>query len=67
MIFDPIRDRPRLEGQSVWFRNSTPTLELSEEYWSKVRSGFEARRGEINEWTVPLPDELIRAVREALK
>jgi len=68
MIFEPEIDyRPSLEGSSPWFRSSTPTVELSGEYWSKVRSGFEARRGEVNEWTIPLPDKLIRAVREALR
>jgi hypothetical protein len=28
---------------------------------------FEARPGQINEWTIPLPDELISAVRAATK
>ena len=44
---------------------STPTLELPAEYWREVGTGFEARPGQVNEWTIPLPDELIKAVREA--
>jgi hypothetical protein len=68
-IFKPESDA-RLGGQSrypIGFDRSTPTLNLSQEYWTKVGNAFEARRGEVNEWTIPLPDELIRAVREALK
>ena len=47
--------------------NRLPTLNLSRDYWIKVGNAFEARRGEVNVWTIPLPDEMIRAVREALK
>ncbi len=46
---------------------STPTIDLPMEYWNRVRNEFEAKAGEVNEWTVRLPDELIQAVREALK
>ena len=28
---------------------------------------FEARPGQVNEWTIPLPDELLEAVRKRLK
>ena len=43
------------------------TVELPGEYWDKVDLGFEARLGQVNEWTIPLPVELFKAVREALK
>jgi hypothetical protein len=47
--------------------NSRSTAELPADYWDKVDVAFEVRAGQVNEWTVPLPDELIQAVREALK
>jgi hypothetical protein len=68
-IFKPELHGPRF-GQSAYpagFLRSIPTVDLSKDHWNKVQSAFEARRGEVNEWTIPLPDELIRAVREALK
>jgi hypothetical protein len=33
--------------------------------WAEDVDHFEARPGQINEWTIPLPDELISAVRAA--
>jgi hypothetical protein len=42
-------------------------LPVSDEYWLKTVNHFEARPGRVNEWTIPLPDELITAVRAALK
>ena len=44
---------------------SNPILPSS--YRSLPKKSFEARVGQVNEWTIPLPDELINAVREALK
>jgi len=49
------------------FHESTPTLDLHSGYWREVDRRFEALPGQVNKWTVPLPDELIKAVREALK
>jgi hypothetical protein len=43
------------------------TFRLPAEYWSELYNRFEARPGQVNEWTIPLPDELIKAVREKLK
>jgi hypothetical protein len=37
------------------------------ESWSKTATSFEARPGQVNEWTIPLPDDLIKSVREKLK
>ena len=48
-------------------RSVTPTIELPTEFWDQVDLAFEAHLGQVNEWTIPLPDELINAVREALK
>ncbi len=42
-------------------------LRLPPEYWSQLDTKFEARSGPINEWTIPLPDPLIQAVRQRLK
>jgi hypothetical protein len=41
-------------------------LKLTDEYWSRLDESFEARPGQVNEWTIPLPDELIKAVRQKL-
>ncbi len=46
---------------------STPTIDLPIEYWNRARNEFEAKPGKVNEWTIRLPDELIQAVRAALK
>jgi hypothetical protein len=35
--------------------------------WSKSVTNFEARSGQVNEWTIPLPNELIKAIRQKLK
>jgi len=36
-------------------------------YRSLTKGRFEARMGHVNEWVIPLPDELIKVVREKLK
>jgi hypothetical protein len=55
------------EGSNDQFQFAAPTLDLPTEYWDQVDFGFEARLGRVNEWTIRLPEELIKAVREALK
>jgi hypothetical protein len=57
----------RQVGTNPEWINTSSSVELASDYWDKVDVAFEARRGQVNQWTVPLPDELIRAVREALK
>jgi hypothetical protein len=42
-------------------------LRLPKEPWSKVATSFDALPDRVNEWTINLPDELIKAVREKLK
>lgn len=42
-------------------------IELPPAYWARIEASFVARSGEANEWIVPLPTELIQAVREALE
>ena len=66
---------PMLTNATLWFtgatdqpfRKSAPTVEVPEEYWQRVNHALEAKPGQTNEWTIPLPDELIQAVREVLK
>jgi hypothetical protein len=43
------------------------TLAVAEPYWRNVRGRFSVRPGQANEWTIPLPDEVIEAVRKRLK
>jgi hypothetical protein len=57
----------RQMGMNDEWQDTRSTVDLPADYWDKVDVAFEVRRGPANEWTVPLPDELIRAVREALK
>ena len=40
-----------------------PSVEASTDFWEKVDTAFEVRLGQVNEWTIPLPDEFIAAVR----
>jgi hypothetical protein len=42
-------------------------LELPMDYWSRIGGSFNARPGQVNEWTIPLPDKLIQAVRKKVK
>jgi hypothetical protein len=37
------------------------------EPWSRTATTFEARPGQVNEWTIPLPDEVLDAIRQRLK
>ena len=53
-------------GWAEW-RDVVPSVELPPEFWDNVDTAFEARPGQVNEWTIPLPDALIKAVRAALK
>jgi hypothetical protein len=48
-------------------RITVESLNLSVESWSKIATPFEARPDRVNQWTITLPDELIKAVRTALK
>ena len=55
---------PTLQG----FRGSNPLkgIRVSDSYWRDATT-FEAKKGQPNLWTVRLPDELTREVREKLK
>jgi hypothetical protein len=44
-----------------------PQLELPSEYWTRTAAAFDARPAQVNTWTIPLPDELLAAVRESRK
>jgi hypothetical protein len=61
---------PGLAGDNAGWKamqEVVPVVELPPEFWDKVDEAFEARPGQVNEWTIPVPDELIKAVRTALK
>ncbi len=45
---------------------SKATVEFPREFWLREKDQLVAVPGQSNEWTIPLPDELIRAVRVAL-
>ncbi len=71
----PVRVEPPTEeelkmaqmGLDRTVRMGVEQLELPAEYWSRLNKSFEARPGQVNEWTIPLPDKLTQAVREKLK
>jgi hypothetical protein len=42
-------------------------LAVAESYWRNAWGRFWARPGQANEWTIPLPDELVKSVRARLK
>ncbi len=46
---------------------SRDTVELPREFWAADKNRFEVKHGNMSEWTIPLPDELVQAVRAALK
>ena len=46
---------------------SSVKVKLPAEFWTRMSTRFDARPGQVNEWTIPLPDELIKVVREKLK
>jgi hypothetical protein len=52
-------------SQGPWHRATPSPTTVA--YWSNVVDKFEVRPGQVNEWTIPLPDALIKAVRAALK
>jgi hypothetical protein len=43
------------------------SIVLPSEFWQRMDNDLVARAGQSNEWTIPLPEELIQAVRDALK
>jgi hypothetical protein len=49
------------------FQNGMNLLGLPEKSWSKINTRLEARPDRANEWVITLPDELIKAVRTAVK
>jgi hypothetical protein len=56
-----------ITGMEPGLVQSTPSTDVPPEYWQRVGNEFEAKPGTTNEWTIPLPDELILAVRSALE
>ncbi|MGO9924275.1 MAG: hypothetical protein ACLQIB_57490 [Isosphaeraceae bacterium] len=40
---------------------------VSESFWQGTDAHFEVESGKLNAWTIQLPDEIIKAVREELK
>jgi hypothetical protein len=60
----PLRQlaQPELSGQPGHTEIVVPW-----ESWSKTAAPFEARAGQVNDWTITLPEEVIDAVRKRLK
>ncbi|MFI5458609.1 MAG: hypothetical protein ACHRXM_24515 [Isosphaerales bacterium] len=56
-------DPPRYGNRMARFNN----ILFPSSYRDLTKGRFEARVGRVNEWVIPLPDELIKVVREKLK
>jgi hypothetical protein len=55
-------------GSHLWsLGNFKGGVAVPPSYWRDLEKSLTVRRGEINEWAIPLPDEVIEAAREALK
>jgi hypothetical protein len=46
---------------------SIKAVPVSPSYWCSLHARWQVAPGKVNEWIIPLPDELTKAVREALK
>ena len=57
---------PQVAG-SLYRMQRSPHDVTPEDYWTKRADHFEVAPGQENEWTIPLPEELVTAVRSALK
>ena len=55
------------KASSVETPQSKSSIMLPGKYWQEMSAAFEARLGQNNEWTIPIPEELAQAVRDALK
>jgi hypothetical protein len=42
-------------------------VELPAQYWEKLAHFFDAKPGQSNDWTIPMPEVLCQAVRNAIK
>jgi hypothetical protein len=72
----PLRKRNWATGSGGQYQGGIPLQNLGQNDlilrlpWGSVLSGietFEARSGQVNEWTIPLSDEVLEAVRRRLK
>jgi hypothetical protein len=64
----PTEEELRTGGGNLGFSGSViGGLGLSVESWSKIATRFEARPDRVNEWTITLPEELIKVVRAVVK
>jgi hypothetical protein len=64
----PTEEELRTPGLVGGFpRQDNQGLTIPEESWSKIPTSFEAGPDHVTEWTITLPEELIKAVREKLK
>ena len=55
------------DGWRAWQERGPDSSNSPRNSGTRSTLAFEARPGQVNEWTIPLPDELIKAVRAALK
>jgi hypothetical protein len=69
LLEEPPTDN-QMRGQRAFSPGRTGPDEgvaVPEKSWSKIATGFTASSTRTNEWTITLPEEMIKAVREKLR
>ena len=57
-IFDDVSEQQPVPLQAV---------DVPKNYWRSLDKTLQGKPGQVDEWTIALPDELIKAVRDKLK
>lgn len=62
---------PDFDGEPLgpgWpLRDFRGSVAIAPEYWRKLEGHFVVRAGQVNDWTLPLPEELLNVVRESIR
>jgi hypothetical protein len=71
LIYDnPPDDRNNpVNGMLISFRGqeNLSGVPVSDDHWNAIKSNLEAVEGKSNEWTITLPEEMVKEVRERVK
>jgi hypothetical protein len=55
------------QGNSPFGSVEAANVALPRSFWREIEGRFEVRPGQTSQWTIPIPEDLARAVREKLK
>jgi hypothetical protein len=63
---DPVEGKNPLG--SPWLLDEfNGAVTVGRSFWTKPEAPFTARPGQVNEWIIPLPEDLIKVVRQELE